>query len=126
MIKIKLATEKPIEDDNYWNYPFNELDYLMKEKENGTVFLLYNGRLYETDEDTEVQKVKEAMHTICKRCHYDGCEWCSVNRVMMDTEYPPEEYESYEETYIRSSTNGDYSPSNPWDAPGMSVSDFIR
>jgi hypothetical protein len=27
--------------------------------------------------------------------------------------------------YTPSSTNGDYSPSNPWDAPGMSVSDFI-
>ncbi|MCR4845350.1 MAG: hypothetical protein K5865_01255, partial [Eubacterium sp.] len=25
----------------------------------------------------------------------------------------------------RSSSAGDYSPSNPWDAPGMSVSDFI-
>lgn len=24
-----------------------------------------------------------------------------------------------------SSTDGDYGPSNPWDAPGMSVSDFI-
>ena len=24
-----------------------------------------------------------------------------------------------------SSTGGDYSPANPWDAPGMSVSDFI-
>lgn len=30
-----------------------------------------------------------------------------------------------EEEYIPSSTNGDYSPSNPWDAPGMSVKDFI-
>ena len=30
-----------------------------------------------------------------------------------------------DEDYIPSSTNGDYSPSNPWDAPGMSVSDFI-
>ena len=27
--------------------------------------------------------------------------------------------------YIPSSTNGDYSPSNPWDAPGMKMSDFI-
>lgn len=126
MIKIKLAIEKPVEDDNHWSYPFSELDYLMEEKEDGTVFLLYDGRLYESSEDTEVQKVKEAMNTICKRCHYDGCEWCSVNRVMMDTEYPPEEYEDYEETYIRSSYNGDYSPSNPWDAPGMSVSSFIR
>lgn len=29
------------------------------------------------------------------------------------------------EEYIRSSTNGDYSPSAPWGAPGMSISDFI-
>ena len=27
--------------------------------------------------------------------------------------------------YVPSSTRGDYGPSNPWDAPGMSVSDFI-
>ena len=26
---------------------------------------------------------------------------------------------------VRSSTGGDYGPSNPWDAPGMSMSDFI-
>ncbi len=26
---------------------------------------------------------------------------------------------------VPSSTGGDYSPANPWDAPGMSVSDFI-
>ena len=27
--------------------------------------------------------------------------------------------------YCTSSTGGDYSPSNPWDAPGMSIRDFI-
>ena len=32
-------------------------------------------------------------------------------------------YEAFD--YCPSSTNGDYSPSNPWDAPGMSISDFI-
>ena len=26
---------------------------------------------------------------------------------------------------VPSSTSGDYSPANPWDAPGMSISDFI-
>lgn len=37
-----------------------------------------------------------------------------------------EEFDDYEEDdYTPSSTRGDYSPSNPWDAPGMSVSDFI-
>ena len=30
-----------------------------------------------------------------------------------------------EDDYIPSAENGDYSPSNPWDAPGMSISDFI-
>jgi len=27
--------------------------------------------------------------------------------------------------YVPSAENGDYSPSNPWDAPGMKMSDFI-
>lgn len=30
-----------------------------------------------------------------------------------------------ENDYTPSAENGDYSPSNPWDAPGMSISDFI-
>ena len=33
----------------------------------------------------------------------------------------PEDY-----SYFRSAASGDYSPSNPWDAPGMKVSDFIH
>lgn len=30
-----------------------------------------------------------------------------------------------DDDYEPSSENGDYGPSNPWDAPGMSVHDFI-
>ena len=30
-----------------------------------------------------------------------------------------------EDEYCPSSTNGDYSPSNPWDAPGCSTKMFI-
>ena len=30
-----------------------------------------------------------------------------------------------DDEYCPSATAGDYSPSNPWDAPGMSVRDFI-
>ena len=37
----------------------------------------------------------------------------------------PEWEESDDDDYVPSSTNGDYSPSNPWDAPGMKISDFI-
>lgn len=34
------------------------------------------------------------------------------------------EYDFYG-NYWPSCTNGDYSPGNPWDAPGMSIHDFI-
>ena len=35
-------------------------------------------------------------------------------------------YSDYDEDdYTPSATRGDYSPSNPWDAPGMSIRDFI-
>ena len=30
-----------------------------------------------------------------------------------------------EDEYCPSATHGDYSPSSPWDAPGMSIRDFI-
>ena len=36
-----------------------------------------------------------------------------------------EQYRDADNPPAPSSTGGDYSPSNPWDAPGMSVSDFI-
>lgn len=36
-----------------------------------------------------------------------------------------EEYEEDDE-YVPSAENGDYGPSNPWDAPGCSVDMFIR
>ena len=31
-----------------------------------------------------------------------------------------------DDKYTPSAERGDYSPSNPWDAPGMSIKDFIR
>jgi hypothetical protein len=38
-----------------------------------------------------------------------------------------EEYtEASYEDYTTSSSNADYGPGNPWDAPGMSVRDFIK
>lgn len=36
-----------------------------------------------------------------------------------------DEESDWDDEYVPSSTNGDYSPGNPWDAPGMSPSDFI-
>ena len=44
-----------------------------------------------------------------------------------DPEYEShdKEWESSFNDYTPSATAGDYSPSNPWDAPGMSIHDFI-
>ena len=124
MIKIKLAIEQPIEDENHWSYPFSELDYLFETEHDDTTFLLYNGRLYETDEDTELQKLHEAKNIICKYCRSDMCEWCKVENMVTDAENGTL-FNNDDEYYIPSSTNRDYGPSNPWDAPGMRVSDFI-
>ena len=41
------------------------------------------------------------------------------------THFYIEEVGVHDDDYVPSSTNGDYSPSNPWDAPGMKISDFI-
>lgn len=35
------------------------------------------------------------------------------------------EDEENDDEYVPSAENGDYSPGNPWDAPGMSIHDFI-
>ena len=72
----------------------------------------------------------------CKLCRnrqyntYYGKDYCldyeMGNCNAKDTNcqnYEPET--ETDEHYCPSATAGDYSPSNPWDAPGMSVSDFI-
>jgi hypothetical protein len=43
--------------------------------------------------------------------------------ICLDVEELDDVYEDDE--YVPSAENGDYSPSNPWDAPGMSMKDFI-
>lgn len=43
---------------------------------------------------------------------------------VMDIEFGSD-WRDYDDDYVPSSSNGDYSPSNPWDAPGMNIHDFI-
>ena len=47
-----------------------------------------------------------------------GCKWVWDRFFGGDVE-------EYEDDYCPSASRGDYSPSNPWDAPGMSISNFI-
>ena len=55
----------------------------------------------------------------CSLYEMDGCD----ARHISCSCYEPETEEDYH--YTPSSTAGDYGPGNPWDAPGMSIRDFI-
>lgn len=72
----------------------------------------------------------------CGRCRYlmtygmFGLESCARWESAVNDENPANSCERYsekddDEEYCPSATMGDYSPSNPWDAPGMSIRDFI-
>jgi hypothetical protein len=54
---------------------------------------------------------------------------CEINHKMCEVfgkSFFEDDFEDdFEDYYRPSSYNGDYGPSNPWNAPGMSVSDFI-
>jgi hypothetical protein len=83
----------------------------------------------------EIQDILDWLNTYENPLGFLYSEWLSCDRAfcglwddmiswIQDLKCDVEE-NSYEEEYYPSSTNGDYSPSNPWDAPGMSVRDFI-
>ena len=91
--------EKILYQNGYelWNYPMSEIDHIV---ENEIDVVLVDCMIWNESKE-------EFEH--CYR-------WFEV----------PEGFEKdEEEEYEPSSTGGDYSPSNPWDAPGMNISDFI-
>lgn len=62
MIKVAFSNREPIENDNYWSYPFEEIDHVLENAEDGDTYLYYEGRLYEApyldadDDFIEIQK----------------------------------------------------------------------
>ncbi len=52
----------------------------------------------------------------------DNNNWDLIPMATLEIE---DDEREYDEPYTPSSTAGDYSPSNPWDAPGMIIHDFI-
>lgn len=74
--------------------------------------LAING-LREDDEDSAMEYFRDTMELTDYEREFFG--------IPMETD----DEEDDEDNYCPSSTNRDYSPSNPWDAPGMSIRDFI-
>lgn len=75
------------------------------------------------------------MALICKKCGYKQHDEDTIEyqkKIFPDLEEHDIPYycgacmDDEDDDYIPSAENGDYSPSNPWDAPGMSIKDFIR
>ena len=46
-IIINQAKSKPIENEDVWSYPIEEIDYLLETADDQSRFLLWEGRLYE-------------------------------------------------------------------------------
>ena len=74
----------------------------------------------ENNPDWSEEKVQEvAVEARRQMDKYGFEEETAIEEAVLDL------YGDDEEEYCPSSTAGDYSPSNPWDAPGMSIKDFI-
>ena len=46
-IIISKAKSKPIENEDIWSYPIEELDYLLETADDKSRYILWEGRLYE-------------------------------------------------------------------------------
>lgn len=74
------------------------------------------------------------MALVCKKCgykQYDDETVTELKKIFPKMDEHDIPYycgacmDEDDEEYTPSAENGDYSPSNPWDAPGMKISDFI-
>ena len=71
----------------------------------------------------KLEKLKQAKATLCSYCESDMCEWCRVECLISNAE--AELNDSDDDDWENDYVERNYSPSNPWDAPGMSIRDFI-
>ncbi len=71
--------------------------------------------------------IKESeKREFCNKCNEICGEHCVIFRkASIRYDIAQEKKDTEDDEYVPSATRGDYSPSNPWDAPGMSVSDFL-
>lgn len=88
--------------DGLWDYPLSEIDHIVENKLN--VVLV---------DCMVVNPITDEFEHLYR--------WFEIPEECIDNFTDEDE----DEEYTPSSTNGDYSPSNPWDAPGMKQSDFI-
>lgn len=85
-------------------------------------FLASTGRVYEKDGNTYYRMNRGTGKRTST--YYRILGTAKKESVFLEDVWNPNGNEEDDYGYT-SSTNHDYSPSNPWDAPGMSIRDFI-
>ena len=124
---------------NLWNYPLSEIDHIV---ENDIDVVLVDCCYWQGDAiiselrwfEVPASESKDTKDNTTPCDHGDcpfgaqGGEDCRFYCGLGVDECGDDEYYDYEEEdeeYVPSAENGDYGPSNPWDAPGCSIKDFI-
>lgn len=79
----------------------------------------------EANSEEEADKVFREKSMECEFDFSNG-EVIDTGYIIEDMNEPEWEEPDWDDDYVPSSTNGDYSPSNPWDAPGCSIDMFIK
>lgn len=77
---------------------------------------------YQNNPDLYLRKNFYVLENVNDTRDYSCIFRCSHVKKLVAKE---DEADSYHDNYTSSATNRDYGPSNPWDAPGMSIRDFI-
>ena len=89
--------------------------YFIKEDENGHVYL----------ESSTYPDYKLYLNSAFNYMSKVPAEFDELDFLREDKTSADSDYDEYDDEYTPSATGGDYSPSSPWNAPGMSIHDFI-
>jgi hypothetical protein len=83
-------------------------------------------RFMENDIDIKAEEhTLIALAKALREAHVEGTLSDLAYQIEYEFDIDGVRSENDDEEYIPSAENGDYSPSNPWDAPGMNIWDFI-
>lgn len=126
----RLALELSSRDNIKWAKAVDmQVELILEFPELGKKLWMYDLLDNKTDQWTFKFNAKAADGVTYEIWQNDRTGEMTWDYIEDDYEYSDYEYEEAfklsDEYYTPSATAGDYSPSHPWDAPGMSISDFI-
>lgn len=85
---IIISTNENLIDKNGWDYPVEEIDYLIAEH-SGKTFVLKNGRLYETKEVSAKEGKTSISIAWMEKWANKNCRYC------LDYDYPTEKTDGW-------------------------------